>query len=154
MIKRCPNMRHHGNERHCLGKPVGLVSRAHRAEAGRPDIFTPSSMHSCVVVRTSPHHTTTPNPPTTPLSPPLPASSQQSTHWKKGAGEYALAVIIHPVKVGAITSHISYRILAEIVPFLCCIRRGVAATGQWHGISTLDDRTTIIAYQLRGTIII
>ena len=64
MIKRCRNIRHHGNEIRCLDKPVRLVSRGYRADAGKSEIFTPSSIHSRVFVRTSSHHTTTttPNP--------------------------------------------------------------------------------------------
>ena len=122
-----------------------MVSRAHRSEAGRLEIFNPSYMHSYVGVVTSPHHTTSPNPPTTPISSPLPTSLQQSNHWNKRAGEHALAVIIHPVRVGDIKSHVYSRVLEEIVPLIGGIRRGVAATGQWHGIRTPADRTTIIA---------
>ena len=85
-------MRHRGNEMYCLEKPVGLVFRTHRAEVGRSEIFTPSSIQSRVVAGTSHQHTNTPNTHTHPLSPPLPTSSHRSTHWRKVAGEHALAI--------------------------------------------------------------
>ena len=59
MIKRCSNMRHHGNGMRCLENPVGLGLRAHKAKSGVQTYLLPSPCIHMLLLELPP---TTPTP--------------------------------------------------------------------------------------------